>query len=148
MAVTIRQLNRGDVIREADVRLKPLANNARGIATTDRLADVIGLETLRGYAAGQPIDKRQLRKPLLVHRNEVIRVVARAAGVAVRTTARAFEDGAYGDIIVVQSVENREKYSVHVVGLQQAEVYATSVTASDTAAKRISRRPTPTMKKR
>ncbi len=89
------------------------------------------------------IDKRQLKKPLLVRRGEVIRVMARAAGVQVRTTARATEDGAFGDIITVQSLENREKYSAHVTGLQEAEVYATAVPASGTSPRRVSRRPIP-----
>jgi flagella basal body P-ring formation protein FlgA len=74
-------------------------------------------------------------------------VRARAAGVQVTTTASATEDGSLGDIIMVQSLENREKYATHVTGLQQVEVYATGVVATDPARQTV-QRPNPLTEKR
>jgi flagella basal body P-ring formation protein FlgA len=146
--VAVRLLQRGDIIRQADVKLQTIEKLPRGVSTAPQLDEVVGQEVLRGFAMGQPIDKRQLRKPLLVRRGEVIRVKARAAGVQVLTTARATEQGALGDIIVVQSLENREKYAAHITGLQQAEVYAAAVTATDTRQnRRVPRRPIPITEK-
>jgi len=131
VVVATRKLNRGDVIREADVALRKLDQLSPATTLTETLAEVVGKETLQPLQIDQPIDRRQLRRPLLVHRGETLRVVARAAGVQVFTTARATEDGALGDIIVLQSLENREKYAAQVTGLQQAEVYASGVLAND-----------------
>ena len=89
------------------------------------------MEVLSPIREGQLINLSQLRKPLLVKRGELIRVRARAAGVQITTTARATEDGALGDIVNVESLENREKYSTYVTGTQQVEVYAAGIVAAD-----------------
>lgn len=131
IVVATRNLNRGDIIRDADVKLEvadPKLRTANVVA--DRRA-VVGMEATYQVREGQPIVLNQLRKPLLVKRGELIRVRARAAGVQVTTTARATEDGAKGDLILVQSLENREKYVAYVTNVQQVEVYATGVIASD-----------------
>jgi len=130
--VTVRALNRGDIVRIADVELRPLEETPLRGKAAIQLKDVVGREVLRPLASGQPIDERQLRRPLLVRRGQAVQVRAKAAGVVVTTTARATEDGAAGDIIVLQSLENREKYSAHVTGLQQAEIYVSGIRAADT----------------
>ncbi|MDA1055558.1 MAG: flagellar basal body P-ring formation chaperone FlgA [Planctomycetota bacterium] len=133
VVVTRRTLNRGDIIRDADVELQPIDPKAPRFQVANERRAVVGMELLSPLREGQTINLSQLRKPLLVKRGEVIRVRARAAGVQVTTTARATEDGSLGDIIMVQSLENREKYPTHVTGLHQVEVYATGVIAADPA---------------
>ncbi|MBC8355066.1 MAG: flagellar basal body P-ring formation protein FlgA [Planctomycetes bacterium] len=131
VVVARRTLNRGDIVRDTDVELQTLDPKTRRFQLATERRAVVGMEVLTPIRAGQPIGLNQLRKPILVKRGEVIRVRARAAGVQVTTTARATEDGSLGDIIVVQSLENREKYSTHVTGSRQVEVYATGVIATD-----------------
>ena len=128
--VATRALQPGDVLREADVELRPLPTTPRGTTTATRTADVVGQEVQRAIADGDPIDLRNLRRPLLVQRGELIRIRARAAGVQVTTTAKALEPGAIGDLILVQSLENNAKYSAHVTGSQQADVYASGYVVS------------------
>lgn len=133
VVVTRRALNRGDIIRDADIELQPSDPKAGRLPFATDRQSVVGMEIQYPIREGQPIALNQLRKPLLVKRGELIRVRARAAGVQVTTTARATEDGSHGDIILVQSLENREKYPTHVTGFQQVEVYATGVVASEPA---------------
>jgi flagella basal body P-ring formation protein FlgA len=61
-----------------------------------------------------------------VRRNETIMVISRAAGVQVRTNAKAIEDGAKGDSIVVEELEGkvRHRYNARVSGFQEAEIFA------------------------
>ncbi len=134
IVVARRSLNRGDIVREADVVLQPAGPKLRSTQIVTDSRDVVGLEALAPIREGQPMLLNQLRKPLLVKRGELIRVTARAAGVQVTTTAKATEDGSLGDIILVQSLENREKYAAHVTSLQQVQVYATGVIAAEPAA--------------
>ncbi|HUG71234.1 MAG TPA: flagellar basal body P-ring formation chaperone FlgA [Pirellulaceae bacterium] len=131
IVVARRTLNRGDIIRDVDVELQLNAPSAQPFQIATERRAVVGMEVLSPIREGQAINLTQLRKPLLVKRGEVIRVRAQAAGVQVMTTARATEDGSLGDIILVQSLENREKYPTHVTGLQQVEVYASGVVAAD-----------------
>ncbi len=133
IVVARRDLNRGDIVRDADVELQPSDPKVKGFQLASDRQAVVGMEILSAVREGQSIALHQLRKPLLVKRGEIIRVRARAAGVQVTTTARATEDGSLGDIIMVESLENRAKYAAHVTGLQRVEVYATGVVAADPA---------------
>ena len=137
MVVAARPLNRGDVVNEADVVLLPISDATRKIAAIrgggvlHLMSEVVGLEVTRSMAPNQPFDARLLRRPLLVRRGEVIQVTARAAGVTIRTSARAVEEGSHGDLIMLQSEDNRQKYLARVTGLQQAEVYASGPVVHD-----------------
>jgi flagella basal body P-ring formation protein FlgA len=131
VVVTRRALNRGDVIRDADVELQPIDPKTQRLQIATERHAVVGMELLYAINEGQTINLSQLRKPLLIKRGEVIRVRARAAGVQITTTARATEDGALGDIVMVESLENRAKYPTYVTGSQQVEVYAAGVIAAD-----------------
>ena len=122
----------GTVIRALDVELKVPDRPAATGAATESADSVVGHEATRSYTPGQVIDPRSLRKPILVRRGEAVAVVAKAAGVRVRTTAKALADGALGDLLPVEA-ENREKYTAVVTGSRQAEVFASgsSVTRGD-----------------
>ena len=159
VVVARRVLKRGDIIRDVDVELQPFDPKARRYQFATERRAVVGMEVLYTIREGQVIGLNQLRKPLLVKRGEVIRVRARAAGVQVTTTAKATEDGSLGDIVMVQSLENREKYPTYVTGWRQVEVYATGVVVADprrpatqtrpsTPARPITQRPNPLTEKR
>jgi flagella basal body P-ring formation protein FlgA len=60
----------------------------------------------------------------LVQQNDVVTVYARAAGVQVRTQARARDAGSLGDLIAVESISDRKTYFARVSGIQEVEVDA------------------------
>lgn len=128
---TKRGISSGEIIREIDVELrtadKPQAR--AGVART--LEAVIGQEATRAFAAGQPLDPRSLRKPVLVERGQNVSVVARTAGVRAETTARALESGSRGDLITLESIDTHRKFTALVTGIQQAEVLAVGQMVSD-----------------
>ena len=120
-----KTIARGETIRATDVELKPLPKLRREGEFVSRVEDVVGREATRQLDPGQPIESGSLQQPLLVRRGETITVTARAAGVHVRTSVKALEDGAYGDAINVETLEkNKQKILARVVGQQQAEVFA------------------------
>ncbi len=132
VVVANQPISIGAIIRATDVELKspdkPVTN---GMTVSRNTEAVIGQESSRSYTTGQPIDTRSLRKPILVRRGDAVTVVAKAAGVRVRTTAKALADGALGALLPVESLEGREKYSVVVTGLRHAEVFASGSTVTD-----------------
>lgn len=130
IVVTARPLARGERLRESDVVLKEVKDNTSRRAYLTQISDAVGMELKTAIAVGRPVESRLLRRPLLVKKNQVVRVVARAAGVAVRTEARAMQDGALGDLIILQSLSSRERYSARVTGPNLTEVYATGVQVS------------------
>jgi flagella basal body P-ring formation protein FlgA len=126
----VRPIRRGDIVQAADVQLQPATDFANVRDVIHRVEEVVGKEANRPIAAGQPLDSQAIRLPLLVRRGELVTVVARAAGVQVRTTARAQDEGSRGDVITIQSLENQQRYSARVADFRTVEVYARGPTVS------------------
>ena len=114
-----------------DVELKSPNKSVTNEDVSQNVEAVVGQECLRSYAAGQTIDLRTLRQPILVRRGDAVVVIAKAAGVRVKTTAKSLGDGAFGELLPVESLANHEKFSVVVTGLRQAEVFASGSTVSN-----------------
>jgi flagella basal body P-ring formation protein FlgA len=129
VAVTLRSLARGAVVQPGDVGLQ------RGLTLDGKdssdvfhsIDDLLGSETTRAIPAGKVVEHAFVRPPLLVHRGQVVTVYAKSAGIRVRTTARAREDGSLGDLVAVESLLDRTSYFVRVCGIREVEVYARSI---------------------
>jgi flagella basal body P-ring formation protein FlgA len=128
---TVRGIAAGERVRAVDVELKVPEGGWHSAQPARSLAEVVGREATRPLAAGQAVDLRTLRKPLLVTRGQAVTVVARSAGVRATTTARALEDGAQGDLITLESLETKQRYAAVVTDVQQAEVMAASASVAD-----------------
>ena len=128
VVVVTRTIQRGEIIRADDVELTlPDARTRRdGIIST--LDEVIGREATRTLTAHRVIERRAIRRPLLVRRNDLVTVFARGGGVLIRTSARAMEDGSEGDVVRMQSPDRRKEYLARVVGIQEVEVHVATAT--------------------
>jgi flagella basal body P-ring formation protein FlgA len=140
VAVAVRPIARGEVITAADVEMQSL----EGAPTTGRRSAVNSLEQLVGMEAKQAIQigdvifTDHLQAPMLVKRGEEISVVSQTGGIRVRTTARARQDGARGQLVQVETLETKERYDVRVVGLREAAVFsAVGLTAPQPPAKQV-----------
>lgn len=131
IVVAKRNIASGEILRAVDVELQAVEPLPASVAPLTNPDSVVGKEALRSIAAGQPLDARALRKPILVRRGELVVVVARAAGVRVRTTAKALSEGAHGDVVQLEADGSRQTYSAVVTGLREAEVYASGSSVSD-----------------
>lgn len=120
-----RSIARGETIRASDVESRPLAGTATKQEYVTRAEDIVGHTAVRVIDAGQPVVPNSLQRPLIVMRNETISLVARSAGVQVRTSAKALEDGALGDLITIETIEkSKNKLAARVVGPKTVEIYA------------------------
>jgi flagella basal body P-ring formation protein FlgA len=136
VVVAVRSLGRGAVIRETDVELQrglPREQTADAVSSLD---EVIGKETTRAIPAGKLVTGDSLRTPLVIRRGEVVTVYAKSAGIRVRTIARARDDGSLGDLIAVESMQDRTSYFARVNGVREVEVFAHSVQAEKVPASR------------
>ena len=66
-----------------------------------------------------------------VSMSKPVTVFALATGVRVRTTAKSLGQGSKGDLIMLESLENRQRFSARITGFQRAEVFASGVRVSD-----------------
>ena len=117
-----RTVRRGAIIQRDDVRLVPAESVEK--PSFSSLEDVVGQETTRALTAGQWVSRDLVHPPTLVSRGKVVTVFARTAGITIRSTARAQENGALGDLIPVESLLNRKRFFALVSGVQEVEVYA------------------------
>jgi len=126
IVVARRELSRGELISEQDVELvRPEA--VKGLLKPlESLDEVVGKETTRAIAEGQPITEPSLRPVMLVQRGQVVTVYSRCGGVQIRITGRAKENGAHGDLVPVESLTSRETFHARVSGPQEVEIYAGS----------------------
>lgn len=129
VVATTRAIGRGEMIRPSDLRLQPVAPGAERGAAFHAVDEVAGCEAVQEIPAGTVLQHNVVRAPLVVHRGEVVTVYSRAAGIRIRVTARAKEDGSQGDLINVESLLDRKIYSARVCGIQEVEVYARATQA-------------------
>jgi flagella basal body P-ring formation protein FlgA len=134
VVAVVRAMPRGSILRAEDVKLVEQLENEQIVHVEEAfhtLEDVIGKETQKAISPGQVLDKNYVRSQILVRRGDVVTVYARAAGIRVRTSARALSDGSKGDLIAVETLEtgSRDKFDARVTGAQVVEVWAGSIAA-------------------
>lgn len=136
IVVAARSLQRGETVTKSDVELQAAPRNTRLDGHVQDLQEVVGLETTRAIPQGLVITDSYVRRPILVRRNEVVTVYVRASGLSIRTEARAMDNGSRGDLVAVQSLLNREKFSARVVDIQEVEVMAAGISTRGDAPER------------
>jgi len=125
--VAIRPIARGDVITAANVELRsmPLPAGAVSRSTPIRSVEsVVGMQARQSIQVGQAIFNDQVQQPQMVKRGDLVTVSSHGGGIRVRTTARARQDGVKGEIIQVETLTQRERFDVRVVGPNQTAVFA------------------------
>jgi flagella basal body P-ring formation protein FlgA len=129
VVTAVHSLSRGAVIRDTDVVLAQAEAREGENGVFHAVEEVVGKQTTRAVPEGKIISTETLQAQSLVHRGEVITVHARAAGISVRTTARAKEDGGLGDLIAVETLSDRKTFYARVCGIRETEVLAQGVAA-------------------
>lgn len=89
-------------------------------------AQLDGFKTAKNVVSGKPVTMDMVENPVLVKRNELVKVIVRVPGsnVTVEACARAEKDGRKGDSINVTNVNSKETFSARVTGLGTVEVIA------------------------
>jgi flagella basal body P-ring formation protein FlgA len=132
-AFALRAIERGELIRRTDVELRPFAGALPKQAVLS-LDSLVGKEAVQSIRGDSLVMANQVRSPLLVQRGDRVSIRVRAAGVSIRTYALAQQDGSLGELVTVQSVESKERYTAIVSGLRELEIMAAGSSAVDVAA--------------
>jgi flagellar basal body P-ring formation protein FlgA len=107
VAVALRPLARGEIVRAADVTIeqRPKADFREGARASTEPA---GLAVRHAVRAGQPLRTSDLMRPEIVQRNETVTLVYEAPGLVLTVRGKAIDPGAEGDVIsVLNSQSNR-----------------------------------------
>lgn len=115
--VTKRTVQANTVLMAHD--LEVLSNSTEGELD---LASVIGMEARKVLFKGQPIGPRDIARPALVERNQVVLLVFNQGGLSIETEGRALDRGRVGDVIRVMNLSSRSTVSGKVDHLGAIQV--------------------------
>lgn len=144
--VAIRPIGRGEIVKAADIELRTVDASTKSggqHAVADSIEKLIGMEARQPIQPGDIVYTDSVQPRILVRRGDIITVVSQSGGIRVRTTGRATQDAAQGELVQVESIGSREKYDARVTGTREASVYAMSRPETPQPAKRVdtARRP-------
>jgi flagellar basal body P-ring formation protein FlgA len=116
VATAARTLERGAVLREADLIMerRPRAEVGRDVIT--RSEQAVGLAVRGNLQPGRPIRTTELMKPDLVQRNETVTLVYEVPGVLLTVRGKAADGGAEGDVINVTNEQSKRTVQGVIVG--------------------------------
>ncbi|MGB7258489.1 MAG: flagellar basal body P-ring formation chaperone FlgA [Pseudolabrys sp.] len=134
VAMLTRALNRGDVIKSADVvtERRPKAEVGNDvIASADQ---AVGRAARNALQAGRPLRSFDLMKPDLVQRNDSVTLVYRVPGIMLTVRGKAIESGTEGDIISVLNEQSKRTVQGMVAGPGHVVVMSSMAHVAETVA--------------
>jgi flagella basal body P-ring formation protein FlgA len=114
--VLARVMQRGDVIRDADVDMVELPRTAvPRTALLDRKR-VVGQSPRRLLRASAPLNPGDLRPPVVVPKGSLVTLMVRTNRMLITAQGKALEDGAAGEVIRVLNTRSRTTIEGKVSG--------------------------------
>jgi flagellar basal body P-ring formation protein FlgA len=115
MVVTVRPLERGEIVAASDVVLqkRDLASATGRISRN--LADVIGKKVRVGIRGNAAVRSDYLEKPALVKSGQIVTIIAENDMLRITSTGRVKNSGAEGDFVTVQNLSSMKDIQAHVV---------------------------------
>lgn len=126
VVVAVRPIERGAVITASHVDWQTVdfaAKDNDRRARAESVEKLIGLEARQAIKTGAVIYMEDVRAPLLVRKGEEITVKSQSGAIRVRTTVRAVQDGARGELVQVETLDKRDRFDVRVTGTREAAVF-------------------------
>ena len=121
--VLTRSLARKDVIQPRDVSWKRLSATAHANGTViTEIDDAIGMELKRPLRAGRAIRSRDLKKPVLVGRGDLVLLEMRTRAMSLTSRGKALEDGSLGESIRIENMQSKRTITGTVVGHRTVKV--------------------------
>ncbi len=81
-----------------------------------RAVHLIGMEAIRTFYKGQPLDEENLRHPTLVKRNSIVQMEFNKGAMVILAEGRALDQGALGERIRVMNLLSKRVVSATISG--------------------------------
>lgn len=125
VVVTRAHVVKGRILTAADILTRPVAPRSVSSGALAEPGAVVGRQVTRTIREGESITPEMIREVPLVRRGETVTVTARRGGIAVRSEAKAGEDGAFGQTIPLISRDGKQRLLGRVVAFHEVETVAT-----------------------
>jgi len=114
-----RTLRSGTIIHPSDVRLTYDQPQRTEI---DSLEQAVGMEVRSSIREGRKVRQSDLRRPILVKRNQLVDIVYQRGTLVIRGEGRALRDGGQGEAVRVMNLDSRNIVTGRVDGHGRVEV--------------------------
>ena len=114
VVVATVSMNAGDIVSAQSVRQERMDAGKLTPGYLTELGKVVGLQLRYAVAPGTVIGERNLMRPILIQRGEVVQVRARIGEMEVSASGVALSPGAFGDVIRVQNTNTKKILTGHV----------------------------------
>lgn len=122
VVVATRPLPRGAIVTADDIRLERRDSDALLAGFFTRTTQVVGEVVKRPLAAGSVLADNSVNAPRIVHRGQRVIVLARIAGIEVRSEGKALSGGAEGALVRVRNTSSKRIIEGVVSGPGQVQV--------------------------
>lgn len=124
VAVAAENIPADTVIEEGMIAVKRIPVSANMTEYFSSARDLVGLKTKAGIVTDQPVSGSSVEQPVMVKRNDIVKVIVKIAGTnnAVETNARAEQNGRRGELIKVTNINSGKTFLAEVTGPRQAEI--------------------------
>jgi flagella basal body P-ring formation protein FlgA len=126
--VAKHDLRAGEVLSDEDLEEVSTSEIPAGSSFVGSRMYVMGGESvgektlLQPIAAGSPIPRAALKKTLVVTKGELITVYAVAAGIKIKSTAKALADAASGELVLLEEPTTKKQFQARATAHQEAMV--------------------------
>jgi len=122
MVVTLRQLDSGTTITEADVAVQKRDIAAVRGRFACKVNDIVGKRTKTTVKANTALRTDQVEKVPLIKSGQMVTIVAENESMKITVTGRARSSGAEGDIIMVQNLNSLKEIPARVVDANTVQI--------------------------
>ena len=113
-----RPLKQNEMISEADLEVHKMNLTDAADRFATRLDQVENRRVLRSLGVHQPLEFKDLDRPLVLKRGDPVRIVWEEPGLSVTAKGQANADGGVGDILAITNVESKKTIHCRVVDAQ------------------------------
>ncbi len=125
---TTRPMRKDEVITAEALTYSPLPKRS-AVGSAEYFTDIdelVGKQLRRSVSTGLAVEATFVGEPLVISRGELIEVESVAGSVVVKTSGRAMESGAIGELIGVELLPSRKRIQATVAGPLKVRIAAIS----------------------
>lgn len=110
-----------DLLAARNIRAGAVITASDIVSPTDltamrRAVNIIGMEAVRTFYKGQPLDEKLMRNPTIVKRNAIVQMAFSQGAMTINAEGRALDQGGLGDRIRVMNLSSKRIVTATVSG--------------------------------
>jgi len=114
----------GDILRKRDIQWVRMRTDRIGSNVVTTTGDLIGNTPRRMILAGKPVQKNEVRQPLLVKKGTLVTMTYNTPYMTLTMKGRAMDKGSRNDMIRVMNVKSKTVVEAVVIGPNKVSAYA------------------------